>query len=77
MSPARQTPSAPLKRQRGTSPRGGVKGNCVSPNDVFREVIHRRYRIVYMHLEDEDRVEVLTVFHSSRQFGALPGDVDD
>lgn len=39
----------------------------------FREVLHRNYRIVYMHLEDEDRVEILSVFHASRQFGRPPG----
>ena len=44
---------------------------------AFREVIDRTYRVVYMHLEDEDRVEVLTVFHSSRQFGAPPGETDE
>lgn len=38
----------------------------------LREVILRNYRIVYFHLPDEGKVEVLTVFHSSRQFGALP-----
>ncbi|MGI9176186.1 MAG: type II toxin-antitoxin system RelE/ParE family toxin [Rhodothermales bacterium] len=43
-------------------------------DESMREVIHRNYRIIYMHLPDEDRVEVLTVFHSSRQFGALPGE---
>ena len=42
----------------------------------LREVIHRNYRIVYVHLPDEDRVEVLTVFHASRQFGAAPGDAN-
>jgi toxin ParE1/3/4 len=39
----------------------------------LREVIHRNYRIVYYYLPDEDKVEVLTVFHSSRQFGGMPG----
>lgn len=39
----------------------------------LREVIHRNYRIIYIHLPEEDRVEVLTVFHSSRQFGMMPG----
>ncbi len=38
-------------------------------DESLREVIHRNYRIVYIHLPDEDKVEVLTVFHSSRQFG--------
>ena len=42
-------------------------------DESLREIIHRNYRIVYIHLQDDDRVEVLTVFHASRQFGALPG----
>ena len=42
-------------------------------DESMREVIHRNYRIVYFHLPDEDKVEVLTVFHASRQFDALPG----
>jgi plasmid stabilization system protein ParE len=41
-------------------------------DESLREVIHRNYRIVYIHLPEDDRVEVLTVFHSSRQFGAPP-----
>ncbi|MEM1041886.1 MAG: type II toxin-antitoxin system RelE/ParE family toxin [Bacteroidota bacterium] len=45
-------------------------------DETMREVVHRQYRIIYMHLPDEDRVEILTVFHSSRQFGALPGESD-
>ena len=46
-------------------------------DESLREVIYRNYRIVYIYLPDEDRVEVLTVFHSSRQFGALPGESDE
>lgn len=42
-----------------------------------REIVHRNYRIVYFHAVDENRVEVLTVFHSSRQFGRLPGEASD
>ncbi|PAP76801.1 type II toxin-antitoxin system RelE/ParE family toxin [Rubrivirga marina] len=45
-------------------------------DDSMREVIHRNYRIVYMMLSDEERVEVLTVFHASRQFGSASGDAD-
>ncbi|MEM9997603.1 MAG: type II toxin-antitoxin system RelE/ParE family toxin [Bacteroidota bacterium] len=41
---------------------------------AFREVIHRNYRTATMHLADDDRVEVLTVFHASRQFGAPPSE---
>ncbi|HET6569244.1 MAG TPA: type II toxin-antitoxin system RelE/ParE family toxin [Rhodothermales bacterium] len=40
----------------------------------MREVIHRNYRIVYLHIPAEDKVEVLTVFHSSRQLGKPPGE---
>jgi plasmid stabilization system protein ParE len=46
-------------------------------DESLREVIHRNYRIVYFHLSDEDKVEVLTVFHASRQFGALPSGGDE
>lgn len=40
----------------------------------LREVIHRNYRVVYLYLADEGRIEVLTVFHASRQFGVAPGE---
>ena len=43
-------------------------------DESLREVIHRNYRVVYIYSLDDDRVEILTVFHSSRQFGALPGE---
>lgn len=43
-------------------------------DEQVREVIHRNYRIVYLYEPGEDRVEILTVFHASRQFGALPGE---
>ncbi|MEM8556502.1 MAG: type II toxin-antitoxin system RelE/ParE family toxin [Bacteroidota bacterium] len=50
-------------------------GLCLKwATDAFREVIHRNYRIVYMHLSADDRVEVLTVFHASWQFGAPPSE---
>ena len=45
-------------------------------DENMQEVIYRNYRVIYMHLPEDERVEVLTVFHSSRQFGALPGDSD-
>ena len=45
-------------------------------DENMREVIYRNYRVIYMHLPEDERVEVLTVFHSSRQFGASPGDSD-
>lgn len=38
----------------------------------IRELVHRNYRIIYLHNADEDDVEILTVFHSARQFGGLP-----
>lgn len=43
-------------------------------DDSLREVIYRNYRVVYSFLPDDDRVEILTVFHSSQQFGALSGE---
>lgn len=40
-------------------------------DEALRELIHRSYRIVY-HVDADDReVEVLTIFHSSQQFGDL------
>lgn len=45
-------------------------------DESFREVIHRNYRIIYMYWPDEDKVEILTVFHASRPFGALPSASD-
>lgn len=36
---------------------------------AIREVIHRNYRIIYHYLSAEEKVEILTVYHSSRQFG--------
>lgn len=37
-----------------------------------RELLYRAYRIVYV-VVDEERVDVLTVFHSSRPFGSGAG----
>lgn len=38
---------------------------------AIREVLYRNYRIVYYVPESEtDPIEILTVFHSSKQFGA-------
>lgn len=43
---------------------------------AIRELIHRGYRIMYVVNEQGEAVEVLTVLHSSRQFGSpdLGGD---
>lgn len=38
-------------------------------DDALREIVYRSYRIVYVVVDDDD-VDVLTVFHSSRPFGA-------
>ena len=40
-------------------------------DEAMREVIYRQYRIVYIVDRDDEEVEVLTIFHSSQQFGAL------
>lgn len=45
-------------------------------DDAIREVIYRNYRIVYVVDRDEEDVEVLTIFHSSQQFGA-PGSAEE
>lgn len=38
---------------------------------AIRELIYRQYRIIYVGMEDT--VEVLTIYHSARQFGELGG----
>ena len=38
---------------------------------AIREVLYRHYRIVYVVDRDDEEVAVLTIFHSSQQFGAL------
>lgn len=40
-------------------------------DEAIREVLYRHYRIVYVVDRDDLEVEVLTIFHSSQQFGAL------
>ena len=42
-------------------------------DESMREVVYRDYRIIYLYGERDDRVEVLSVFHSSQSFGAPPG----
>lgn len=37
----------------------------------IREVVWREYRVIYW--ADEGRVDVLSVLHTSQQFGAAPG----
>lgn len=36
---------------------------------AIREVIYRNYRIIYHYSSEEEKIEILTVFHSTRQFG--------
>jgi toxin ParE1/3/4 len=43
-------------------------------DEAIREVIYRTYRIVYVVDRDDEAVDVLTIFHSSQQFGALDSD---
>ena len=50
-----------------TFPRSGRVVPEIS-DAAMREVLYRNYRIIYLY-SDDDRVEVLSVFHSSRQFG--------
>ena len=45
-------------------------------DEAIREVIYRNYRIVYVVDPGDEEVEVLTIFHSSQQFGTL-GPEDD
>ena len=39
-------------------------------DETIREVIWREYRVIYFSEPDGGHVEVLTVLHSSQQFGA-------
>lgn len=39
-------------------------------DESIREIIYRAHRIVYV-LDPDDNVDVLTIFHSSQQFGSL------
>ena len=57
----------------GTFPESGRVVPVIG-DDAMCEIVYRNYRVVYLTLLDEDRVEVLTVFHASRQFGGLPGE---
>jgi plasmid stabilization system protein ParE len=43
---------------------------------AIRELLYRNFRIVYFVDEEDQEVEVLTIFHSSQQFGAT-GSVDE
>lgn len=43
-------------------------------DEAIREVLYRDYRIVYIVDEDDAAVDVLTIFHSSQQFGPLDSD---
>jgi plasmid stabilization system protein ParE len=45
-------------------------------DEAIREIIYRHYRIVYVVDRDDEEVEVLTIFHSSQQFGTS-GSGDD
>jgi len=42
-------------------------------DESLREVIYRNYRIIYLHAPEEDKVEVLSVVHTSRHLGGVPG----
>ncbi|MFO8231802.1 MAG: type II toxin-antitoxin system RelE/ParE family toxin [Longimonas sp.] len=43
-------------------------------DEAIREVLYRNCRIVYVVGRDDEEVDVLTIFHSSQQFGALGSD---
>ncbi len=42
----------------------------------LREILYRNYRIVYYLDSDTDSIEVLSIFHSSRQFGGNEGTLE-
>lgn len=50
------------------SPKSGRKVPEIN-DATIREVIYRNYRIIYHYSPGEEKIEILTVFHSSRQFG--------
>lgn len=43
-------------------------------DEAIREVVWREYRVIHFVDEDAQRVEVLSVLHSSQQLGAGAGD---
>lgn len=43
--------------------------------DSIREIIYRSYRIIYW--VEEDNVEILTIFHSAREFGGISGSLEE
>lgn len=57
----------------GAFPMSGRAVPEIGQKDM-REIVLRSYRVVYLYDAEADRVEVLTVFHSSRQFGASRGE---
>ena len=42
-------------------------------DEALRELIYRQYRIIYIVDAEGERADVLTIFHSAKEFGA--GDV--
>jgi plasmid stabilization system protein ParE len=52
-----------------TFPRSGRKVPEIG-DEALREVLYRRYRIVYIVDDADEQVDVLTIFHSAKQFGA-------
>ena len=38
-------------------------------DEDLRELIYRHYRIVYIVDAEDERVDILTVFHSAKEFG--------
>lgn len=40
-------------------------------DEAIREVLYRNYRIVYVVDREDEEIDVLTIFHSSQQFGTL------
>lgn len=43
-------------------------------DEAIREIIYRDYRIVYVVDQNDETVDVLTIFHSSQQLGTLDSD---
>lgn len=53
----------------GQFPQSGRKVPEINDPSI-REIIYRNYRIIYHYTPEDNRIEILTLFHSSRQFGS-------
>jgi toxin ParE1/3/4 len=50
--------------------RTGMLGQFPQSGRKVPEIIYRNYRIIYHYTPEDNRIGILTLFHSSRQFGS-------